>query len=541
MPRHFNTAGPNRVEKHYTLPALDRLPEVQRLIQEEGWFVLHAPRQTGKTTAMRALAKELTASGQYAALWATCEAGEPFRHDPAAVERIVVQSIAGSAAYDLPLELRPPPLDPQATPGTLLSSFLGTWCRRCPRPVVLLLDEIDALQDEALISVLRQLRSIFPSRPEGAPSTVALIGLRDVRDYKVAAGGTPQLGTASPFNVKVASLRLSNFDAEDVAALLAQHTAETGQAFTAEAVDRVVALTGGQPWLVNALAYQVTREPSAYSAREMGVTETITVEHIDRAKERLILSRATHLDSLADKLREPRVRAVVGPMISGEHADPPLPSDVEYCIDLGLVRRTPQGLEISNPIYREVLPRELAAHAADAMPSTDRIRARSRWALPNGGLDLAGVLDAFVDFWRQHGEWMVRGQAWPEAAHQIVLMAFLQRLVNGGGIIEREYGLGRKRLDLLIRWFVAVNAEGLPTGEDRHAIEMKVWREGERDPLAAGLDQIDGYLSRLSLSTGTLILFDARAASPKGEAWETRGTSTTATTPSGKSVTVWRL
>jgi hypothetical protein len=164
-----------------------------------------------------------------------------------------------------------------------------------------------------------------------------------------------------------------------------------------------------------------------------------------------------------------------------------------------------------------------------------------RWSLADGRLDLVGVLDAFVDFWRQHGEWMVRGQVWPEAAHQIVLMAFLQRLVNGGGVIEREYGLGRARLDLLVRWHIGPDATGGPAGEDRHAIEMKVWRDGERDPLPKGLEQIDGYLSRLSLATGTLLLFDARSGAPSGADWETRGRMTTETTPGGRNVTVWRL
>ncbi len=177
----------------------------------------------------------------------------------------------------------------------------------------------------------------------------------------------------------------------------------------------------------------------------------IEVEHIASAKERLILSRSAHLDSLADKLNEPRVRSVIAPMLAGEVADPPGPADVDYCVDLGLVRRSQQGTEIANPIYREVLPRELAIGAVDSMPQTDRMNSKRRWDLPEGRLDLHGLLETFVDFWKQHGEWMLRRQVWPESAQQIVLMAFLQRLVNGGGYIECQYGLGRKRLDLLIR------------------------------------------------------------------------------------------
>ncbi|MFM7580398.1 MAG: hypothetical protein ACKO5Q_26125, partial [Microcystaceae cyanobacterium] len=67
MPKWFNTAGPCQADIHYMLPPTARLPELLPLIQQRNYFVIHAPRQVGKTTAMLALAQELTASGQYLA------------------------------------------------------------------------------------------------------------------------------------------------------------------------------------------------------------------------------------------------------------------------------------------------------------------------------------------------------------------------------------------------------------------------------------------------------------------------------------------
>ncbi len=527
MSRIFNTAGPNRPERHYTLPTLARLPEVRELVASEQWFVLHAPRQSGKTTAMRALAQELTSSGEYAALWATCEMGEPYGDDGDTAARLVCQSIASNALDDLPDELRPPPVAADAPEGGVLADLLQRWSRACPRPVVLLLDEIDALRNEALISVLRQLRGIFPSRPRSAPASLALIGLRDVRDYKVTSSASGQLGSASPFNIKAEALTLANFTAGDVAELYGQHTMETGQAFSAEAVGLAYELTQGQPWLVNALAYEVVRR--------MKVIGPIGASHIEVAKERLILSRSTHLDSLADKLNEPRVRAVVEPILTGADLGAEVAQrDIDYCEDLGLIARDGKLVRIANPLYREVLPRELSWTWQRRMDVPER-----RWSLANGRLDFAAILQAFVDFWRQHGEWMVRGQAWPEAAQQIVLMAFLQRVVNGGGAIEREYGLGTRRLDLLIRWHVRVDAAGIPMEEERFALEVKVWRDGRGDPLAEGLAQLDAYCGRLGLGVGTLLIFDARAegAGP----WEQRGTFEAVTSPGGRVVTLVRL
>jgi hypothetical protein len=154
-----------------------------------GYFVVHAPRQTGKTTTLRALADELTAGGGYAALHFSCEVGEAAGDDYGAAQRGVLQRILSRAETALPPELRPPPW-PEVADASLLAAALAAWARVCPRPLVLFFDEIDALRGQSLISVLRQLRDGFNERPEGFPASVALCGLRDVRDYKAASGGT---------------------------------------------------------------------------------------------------------------------------------------------------------------------------------------------------------------------------------------------------------------------------------------------------------------------------------------------------------------
>jgi hypothetical protein len=127
------------------------------------------------------------------------------------------------------------------------------------------------------------------------------------------------------------------------------------------------------------------------------------VEHLEQAKERLILARATHLDSLAAKLADPRA-----------------------------------------------------------------------FVLPDGRLDFHLLLREFVDFWRAHGEILTSAQHYHEVAPQLVLMGFLQRVVNGGGYVEREYGIGRGRIDLHIRWPWTT-----PDGKrqwQREAIELKAGR-----------------------------------------------------------------
>jgi hypothetical protein len=354
MARWFNVAGACQPDIHYMLPAAARLPEVASLVDQRSYFVLHAPRQSGKTTAMLDLARTLTASGQYAAAVVSMEVGAGLPDDPGAAELAILDDWRDAIEHQLFPHLHPPRW-PKAAPGRRIGAALRSWAQTCPRPLVVFLDEIDALRDELLISVLRQLRSGHNRRPTAFPWSLALIGLRDVRDYTVASGGSERLTTASPFNIKTRSLTLSTFSQDDVETLYAQHTAVTGQPFTPEATAHAFALTQGQPWLVNALA-KVTVEQLLPDR-----TQPITPMQIDQAKEVLIARQDTHLDSLAERLREARVRAIIEPMLAGLALGDISADDLRFVQDLGLVRSDPEGgLVVANPIYREVLPRVLA-------------------------------------------------------------------------------------------------------------------------------------------------------------------------------------
>ncbi len=515
MARFFNTAGICEPRKHYMLPPLRRLPNVGQLIDQEAYFVVHAPRQSGKTTCCHHLARELTAAGRYAAVLTSCETARVAAGDIERGINAVILAIHQDAEQQLPADLRPAPLENFADLAAegRLKGYLTAWAERCPRPVVLFLDEIDATFGKTLLSILYQLRSGYRSRPKHFPHAMALIGLRDVRDYQVPmslsagpAGDLPAardpvvrelqqlLGTASPFNIKVESMTLSNFTAKEVAALYGQHTAATGQGFSEEATDLAYGLTRGQPWLVNALARQVvTREASDPAT-------TVRAEHVEKAKEALILRRDTHIDSLIKRLREARIRRVIEPILAGELPAEEVPEDdTAFVEDLGLVAMGPSGYGMANPIYREVVPRALTSVTERYLPIDERGYVRA-----DGGLDFGRILDDFVGFWRRHAESFLDRQPYSEPAAQLILMAYLQRIVNGGGTIDREYAAGSGRIDLCVRW-------PLPDGTlERFALELKVWRDGRSDPLKDGLTQLGRYLDRLGLNQGTLVIFDQR-------------------------------
>ena len=258
-------------------------------------------------------------------------------------------------------------------------------------------------------------------------------------------------------------------------------------------------LSQGHPWLVNALADQIVRRD--LPDRSLPVTAA----HVEAAKETMILERRPHIDTLIEKLHEPRVRRVLDPMLAGAQTGADvLDADASYVLGLGLVRIQAGRAEIANPIYREVIPRALTYLRQFQVPAEPATFVRS-----DGTLDMAGLMVAWQIFWREDGHLAVAGFDYRESGPHLMLMAFLQRIVNGGGRIEREYGLGRGSLDLLIAWRGA-----------RHAIEVKVRRDRQTEKRA--LEQVAGYLDRLGLDEGWLVMFDQRAKTPWSKRLTTR-------------------
>ncbi|MEM7495515.1 MAG: ATP-binding protein [Myxococcota bacterium] len=323
MERFFNTAGPLNPAKHYGLDPLSRwdLPKVLSLIDQEKYFLVHAPRQTGKTTCLKALAKYVNREGRLRCVYVSLQQAQAARQDMEKGIAVVLGQIAMAAQRQLRdnfvMGRWKNTLEYVGAANALLY-VLTEWCDHGQKPLVLLMDEIDALVGNTLIAVLHQLRTGYCDRDTAPfPQSIVLCGMRHLRDYRMELGekGKQVLSEASPFNINSESLRLGDFSQEDIANLYGQHTQETGQQFEEGVVERVFELTQGQPWLVNALAYDVCFRDKAGLDR----SKTITVEDIDAAKEKLIQRRETHLDQLMAKLKQERVRRVMQPFLLGEN------------------------------------------------------------------------------------------------------------------------------------------------------------------------------------------------------------------------------
>jgi hypothetical protein len=373
MERFFNTAGVVRKDLHYCIEPLSRinLNEILALIRQQKYFVLHAPRQTGKTSYLYALMDYINNEGTYKCLYINIENAQAAREKVKEGMRIILRILAENAVdylEDSFFNDRWEEIFKNTSEFTVLQKALKLWSKHNSKEIVLFIDEADSLIGDTMISLLRQLRSGYDMRPALFPRSIILCGVRDVRDYRIHSDIEKTAATGgSVFNIKAASLRLGNFSSDQIKLLYQQHTEETGQPFNRDIFPLVWELTEGQPWLVNALAYETCFELKEGRDRR----REITVEMINQSKENLIMRRETHLHQLTDKLGEKRVRRVIAPILSGLKKPVKIPEDdVDYVSDLGLIKKRPQ-LMMANRIYREIVSQAInLQYPVDHLPGT---------------------------------------------------------------------------------------------------------------------------------------------------------------------------
>ena len=499
MNKSFNIAGPCVPDEHYMLdPMRGITDELMNLVNQKQYFIIHAARQSGKTTLLNALTSKINAEGKYYALYCSLEAisylPEPKDGIPEIVQKIAScvknQNLPEGFAKDANFNY---------ITGVLNDSFVD-YCRSLDKPLLVFFDEADCLCDGTLISFLRQLREGYINRSK-VPfvHSLALVGMRNLRDYKSQV--RPDIETlegASPFNIAKEYINLRNFTKSEIAELYTQHTTETEQIFETEAVDYAFEQTQGQPWLVNAIACECVEKIC-----KRDYTIPITQKMVREAIYNIILARGTHFDSLIKRLKEPRIRKVIEPLILGEEVKVYTSDDYLYAKDLGLIRDNNGEIEPANPIYAELIIRTLNWDVQDSITKTYQNYNVPRYQ-KDGKIDMSFLIKDFQQYWRENSEmWKARYKKdyyeYDEAATHLVLQAFLQRVINGGGQIIREMALGTKRADLCVIY------DG-----HKYPIELKILQNIRN--YHDSLEQTLTYMDKVGSDIGWLVIFDRDAS-----------------------------
>jgi type II secretory pathway predicted ATPase ExeA len=489
------------------LPPEERLvgAQLHRYLRDQLYWVLHAPRQTGKTTFLQSWMREINQGKEFVAIYVSVEDCQRIT-DVEEAMRIIDFNIK-AAFYDAGFKEKI-----QNTTDDKLIIVADTLREMAkevaPRKLTVLFDEVDVLEGNPLIRFLRLLRGGFATRDTGIfPVSIALVGMRDLKDYITQAKDGVAPNPGSPFNIKADSAVLSNFTQEDIAHLFAQRTAETGQHITDEALEYIWQQSNGQPWLVNNLFMRATMH-----ILDNEDYQTVTLEHIKEARQQMIYARETHLDSLQVRLRDSKIKHVIQTILTGE-TDPDMGRmnpNVEFAVDLGLIRwESESGWIISNPIYEEILVRYLNSGYHDNTPPPSTWK----WQKEDGSLDMDSLLKEFQRFWRKNADIWEEKSDYTEAFPHLLLMAFLQRIMNGTGDIDREVAAGSGRMDLYIKH-----------KEYRCIIEVKIrhYYESYESVLEEGLEQIKKYRDTIDKTIPAyLIIFDRRQIE-KRATWDER-------------------
>jgi len=468
--------------------------ELMDLIETKQYFVIHAARQSGKTTLLKELARQINAGSSYHALYCSLEAVQELTEPEKGIPAVVKCIKSSVNNYGMPSGFAENADYEDMT--NVLKTSLTLYCRTLDKPLIIFFDEADCLSNGTLITFLRQLRNGYIDRPD-VPfvHSLALVGMRNIRDYKAQIRpDSATLGSSSPFNIAKESFNLRNFTRDEVDSLYAQHTQDTGQVFEPQATDYVFEQTQGQPWLVNAIACECVEKLT-----QKDYSKPITQTLAEQAIQNLILARGTHFDSLMERLKEPRVRKIIEPLILGEGIINRNSDDFLYTRDLGLIRESVKKvISPANPIYAEIIARALSWNIqADLM-------SKKEYEIPkyvkSGKLDMNFLLGDFQDFWRKNSEIFKERQNahifdYVEAVPHLVLQAFLQRVINGGGKIYREFAVGSGRADLLVEY------EG-----NEYPLELKLFYD--KSSISAGLEQLCDYIERCKCNEGWLIMFD---------------------------------
>ena len=398
--RYFNTSGPCNRDEHYMIESSTRLKGVERLIAMKQYFVIHAARQSGKTTYLLDLEEKINAAGQYYALYCSLESIQKY-DDPREGIPEIVRLIKKLIAYsDIPNKFAFAENADYHYLSGVLNMELTSFCMKIDKPFIILFDEIDCLSEDTLISFLRQLREGYVSRRKiPFVHSIALVGMRNIRDYKAKVRPDSQtLGSASPFNIVTETFTLQNFTKEEIFSLYQQHTDESGQMFENKAIEYIFGQTQGQPWLVNAVAREIIEKILDYD-----YSKAITAEMAETAIQTIIFRRDSHIDSLLERLKEERVRSVIEPMISGDDYFVRLSDDYLYVTDLGLIKNVGGKIQPANPIYGEVIARKLSIDAQDKFMTEKPDFILPRY-LKDGKMDIHYLLKDFQQFWRENSD-----------------------------------------------------------------------------------------------------------------------------------------
>ncbi len=496
--REFNITGKIIPEQHYHIDLTPHIEKLMALVSKKAYFVINRPRQFGKTTILNFLAHRLRASNDYLPILISFEG---LGANPDLSPKVFYNGFWQKLLLYLQVVNMAPAWQPveafETESAQQFQHNTHAFCKAVgEKRLVLLIDEVDSIPETVVLPFLRALREMYLER-DVFPTfhNVVLAGVHDIKNLKARyRDESASLGSASPFIIAI-SYELPPFSRENIQQYFLQHTTETGQRFDEAVIARVHALTSGHPWLVSALAKLLVEEIVPDRAVAIGIS------HLDQAVQQLLSTSNTNFDSLIKHAHQPDLQPIILDILQGKHYSfTPFDPLLNRLAIFGVIRTDEsRRCLIGNQIYAQVLLASFHRIMASQIFNGE-IRAGAEDAA--GRLDFQRVLDKFQAFMKTKGADLVRSNQFKEATGELLLLSYLDLLVNGKGWTFKQVQSGEGRIDVICCY-----------GRQKEVVELKLWY-GERR-YEDGLEQLVKYLESESLARGYLVVFDRRENSPK--------------------------
>ena len=504
--RHFNTEGVCRPEEHYMVRLDDRLAWIKaELVDKRKYFVVNRGRQYGKTTTLNALERYLKEEYIVLALDFQLMGTEDFA-DEATFVRVFASAVLEGLALagaDGREDLRKPleELTDKAVNSSLNELFvrLSGMCRAAPKPIVLMIDEIDsASNNQVFIDFLAQLRSYYLARDKKPIfHSVILAGVYDIKNLKLKLRPDAEHKYNSPWNIAARFNIDMNFSVAQIAAMLEEYENDKHTNMDVKGIaECIYAYTSGYPYLVSAVC-KLLDEDIAEKTYLKNLTEAWSEKGIAEAVKSILAEQEPFFESMVRQLEDyPEMKKMLKAILfSGKRMsyNPDIPA-INLASMFGYIVNAEGSIQVANRIFEMRLYNLFLAEEELSNAIYDKAQSDKSQFIDNGRLNMDLVIEKFVQYFHDiYGE---KDEKFLEEHGRKFFLLYLKPIINGTGnyYIEAQTRDAR-RTDVIIDYL----------GE-QFIVELKIWRGNEYNE--RGEKQLSDYLDYYHKEKGYMISFN---------------------------------
>ncbi|TDP81427.1 PD-(D/E)XK nuclease superfamily protein [Halanaerobium saccharolyticum] len=494
--KKFNTTGVCIPEKHYMADVSKKIREIEKMVAEGKYFTINKPRQSGKTTILYLLEKNLMKDDYIPILISFEGIGDEVFNS----EKAFIKAFINLMKKDLSFKNEHNKLNfDQRKIDNLdnfadLNNYLFEFVDKAERKIVLMIDEVDKSSNNQLfLSFLGLLRDKFIKAQAERDKTfysVILSGVHDVKNLKLKLRDDEEHKYNSPWNIASEFKVDFELEVDQIASMLKEYQEDRDIDLDSDYfAEKMHYYTSGHPFLVSKLAEIIAEE----ILREN--ESSWKQEHLEQAVKIILAKDLPNFDTLIkniennNDLEDICIDLIVdGRKITYNLDNPTIEKGELY----GIFKNDNGSLKIHNRIYEQRIYNYLISKIENSMES-DAFDFKDSF-IDNGQLNLKAVLERFQVFIKE--QYSDRDRDFLERNGRLIFLAFLKPIINGKGFDFKEVQISQeKRIDVVITYL-----------EQKYIVELKIWRGEEYHQ--RGLEQLADYLESQNMDQGYLLSFN---------------------------------